>query len=55
MATTQVGLALVGTTLVGLTLLCWGTIYYVPRILNGENHAEDSHTDDPTADAGRPS
>ncbi|MCU4800936.1 hypothetical protein OB920_11205 [Halobacteria archaeon HArc-gm2] len=50
MATTQVALALIGTTLLGFTLLCWGTVYYVPRILNGEDHADDPH-----ADAGRPS
>jgi len=50
MATTQLALALIGTTLVGIALLCWGTIYYVPRILNGGDHADDAH-----ADAGRPS
>lgn len=45
MATTQVALALVATTLLVITLLGWATIYYVPLVLSGDDHG----------DAGRPS
>jgi hypothetical protein len=50
MATTQVALLLIATTLVALTVFVWGTIYYVPRILDAGDHADGAH-----ADTGRPS
>lgn len=49
MATTQVALTLIATTLVSITLFVWATIHYVPLILYGDDH-DDSHVD-----AGRPS
>lgn len=45
MATTQVGLVLIATTLVALTLFVWATLYYTPRILNGDDHTEETHAD----------
>lgn len=49
MATTQIGLLLIGTMLGALFLFGWATVYYVPKILN------DDHADDEQADAGHPS
>lgn len=48
MATTEVALALIGTTLVTIAVFCWALIYYIPLLLDGEEH--ESH-----ADPGHPS
>lgn len=49
MATTQVALALVATTLIVIALLTWATIYYVPLVLS-DDHADGTH-----GSGGRPS
>ena len=50
MATTQVALALVVTTLIVIALLTWATIYYVPLVLSEDERADESH-----GSGGRPS
>lgn len=43
MATTQVVLALIATTLIAIALLGWASVYYVPAILSPEGHGDDDH------------
>ena len=50
MATTQVALVLIATTLVSLIVFSWAVIYYVPQILDGDDHGGETRPD-----AGRPS
>jgi len=45
MATTLATLAIIATTVLSLFLFVWATLYYVPRILNGDDHAEESHVE----------
>lgn len=45
MATTLATLVIIATTLVALFLFVWATLYYVPLILNGDDHAEETHVE----------
>ena len=54
MASTQLALVLIGTTLAAITLFVWATLYYVPQILYGDDHEHDDGRDT-HVDAGRPS
>lgn len=42
---TQIGLAIIATTLLSIAAFTWATIYYIPAILSGDDHG-DGHGDD---------